>query len=557
MMLKSPVFKSLLFFSLLLIFSKQVISQGFSYISHEKKITHILGLNPILKIGEKGEWDEFAIECSEIYKEKDKYFLVYHSAKDGHYRIGAAYAKNPIGPWIKYEKNPVLDVGEIGSWDDRHVACAAIIKENNKYLIWYSANKTNQYPRWDIGLATADSILSPWTKYSANPILEDFGYLGSVLKINDKYKMYSLYPVNSTSLDSGPIVLANSNSPEGPWQKLEDNPVIDKGEFGAWDDGGFSEAGVIFENEIYETFYGGINKQSVKIENMGYAYSVNGVNFVKNLLPIAKLESNPNISAFSEVHTLYEYPFYYTYHTTRYYDNPSIEDIGIQIFTSENSGYIDVPILNLPEIIAGQSTVLSECPTINLVNSQIISLIIQYTLNHISRSSIGIKIFYSEDGVNFMEDLSNSFIITNEDKSENKIEKIINTSKKCLKLVVQNHDILNNIVDMNINVKLFFGAKISSIDRNDDHNNPKVSFYSYPNPFNNSTTIHYDIEKDSNVRLDIYTILGQKIETLINAFHEKGRYILNYEGINLSSGIYFAFLQTGEISKSIKLLLIK
>ncbi|MCP4634542.1 MAG: hypothetical protein GY855_16560 [candidate division Zixibacteria bacterium] len=44
----------------------------------------------------------------------------------------------------------------------------------------------------------------------------------------------------------------------------------------------------------------------------------------------------------------------------------------------------------------------------------------------------------------------------------------------------------------------------------------------YPNPFNSSTTINYSLAGKSNVRLDTYNILGQKVETLIDAEQDAG-----------------------------------
>ncbi len=94
--------------------------------------------------------------------------------------------------------------------------------------------------RWDIGLAVANSPVGPWKKYEGNPVVEDFGYLGGVVKVNGKFYMYTQYPVEVT--DQGPFCVATADRPEGPWTKYDQNPILTPGDWGAWDDGGYSEA---------------------------------------------------------------------------------------------------------------------------------------------------------------------------------------------------------------------------------------------------------------------------------------------------------------------------
>ncbi len=68
----------------------------------------------------------------------------------------------------------------------------------------------------------------------------------------------------------------------------------------------------------------------------------------------------------------------------------------------------------------------------------------------------------------------------------------------------------------------------------------------YPNPFNPNTTISYSVPKSSNVKLEVYNTVGQKVSTLVNTHQEAGVYTVNFntsaqssEGYNLTSGIYF------------------
>jgi subtilisin family serine protease len=66
----------------------------------------------------------------------------------------------------------------------------------------------------------------------------------------------------------------------------------------------------------------------------------------------------------------------------------------------------------------------------------------------------------------------------------------------------------------------------------------------YPNPFNPETTIAYNLPKSGYVKIEIYSLLGEKILTLVNKKHKAGRYIKKWNGKNalgipVTSGIYF------------------
>lgn len=92
-----------------------------------------------------------------------------------------------------------------------------------------------------------------------------------------------------------------------------------------------------------------------------------------------------------------------------------------------------------------------------------------------------------------------------------------------------------------------------------DDNNPKnyELISCYPNPFNPSTTIQYQIKEDSRVSIKIYDIIGNEISTLVNKFVKTGIYRSTFNAENLPSGIYFSQIVTNNETKTIKLLLTK
>lgn len=79
----------------------------------------------------------------------------------------------------------------------------------------------------------------------------------------------------------------------------------------------------------------------------------------------------------------------------------------------------------------------------------------------------------------------------------------------------------------------------------------------YPNPFNPSTTIRFDLPKESRVTLIVYNLLGQEVMTVIDEVRTAGKYDVRLDGSCLSSGVYFYRLTAGEFISTKKLLLIR
>lgn len=79
----------------------------------------------------------------------------------------------------------------------------------------------------------------------------------------------------------------------------------------------------------------------------------------------------------------------------------------------------------------------------------------------------------------------------------------------------------------------------------------------YPNPFNVSTNIKFDIKESSFTVLKIYDILGKEIETLVNENLSPGTYSIDWNALQYSSGIYLYKLQADEFVDIKRMTLIK
>ena len=97
------------------------------------------------------------------------------------------------------------------------------------------------------------------------------------------------------------------------------------------------------------------------------------------------------------------------------------------------------------------------------------------------------------------------------------------------------------------------------VDDSDQHLT-QPAFYlgsNYPNPFNASTLIRYTLPEPSDVIIQIYDILGRKIETIIDNKQPAGYHQVIWDAKDHSSGMYFYRIQAGEYSDTKKMVLLK
>jgi len=79
----------------------------------------------------------------------------------------------------------------------------------------------------------------------------------------------------------------------------------------------------------------------------------------------------------------------------------------------------------------------------------------------------------------------------------------------------------------------------------------------YPNPFNPTTHFDYEIPVMAEVRILIYNLLGQKVETLVSKRQQAGRYSIEWDASGFSSGVYYCMLSSGDFQYIRKMILLK
>ncbi len=102
---------------------------------------------------------------------------------------------------------------------------------------------------------------------------------------------------------------------------------------------------------------------------------------------------------------------------------------------------------------------------------------------------------------------------------------------------------------------------ITSVNENIISVNSFELFQNYPNPFNPGTTIEYKLSESENVKLTIYSLLGEEIAVLVDEFQTAGIHSIKFDASsavgNLPSGIYIYRLSAGKNYSAKKMLLLK
>jgi len=103
----------------------------------------------------------------------------------------------------------------------------------------------------------------------------------------------------------------------------------------------------------------------------------------------------------------------------------------------------------------------------------------------------------------------------------------------------------------------FFGGLLTDIEEIDNEKNIPVHAC-YPNPFNDHTTIRFDLVKDEKVKLEFYSLNGQHIQTLLDQQMEAGQHQFDWTvSKDIPAGIYIYKLQAGDQVVNGKLILLK
>jgi hypothetical protein len=105
--------------------------------------------------------------------------------------------------------------------------------------------------------------------------------------------------------------------------------------------------------------------------------------------------------------------------------------------------------------------------------------------------------------------------------------------------------------------KVVFLGNIQSISENTSTTKGYNLSQNFPNPFNPSTKIKFQINKSGMTTLSVFDCKGNTVKNLLNERKNAGEYSVDFSGVNLSSGVYFYKLEVNGLSETKRMLLIK
>lgn len=208
-------------------------------------------------------------------------FQMWYTAYSVNGYVYGMYATSIDGiSWSRHPQQPALSPGNEGSWDDRAVSPASIIKVDSAYLMYYWG-VSSVSSRGQVGLATSIDGIN-WTK-RANPVFSgSSGWewsvgCGDVIRINNIFYMF-YHGLTSTSNYSAAIGLATSLDGIN-WSRSSANPILSKTQ--NWEGNGVFYPTVVHENNQFKLVYQNAVTSTVN-SGFGYAYSSDGLIWTKD-----------------------------------------------------------------------------------------------------------------------------------------------------------------------------------------------------------------------------------------------------------------------------------
>ena len=237
--------------------------------------------NPLLTPGPTGSWNDYSLFPFCILFEGSTYHMWYGGHDGTTARIGYATSADGI-TWTEYAGNPVLDVGEGGSWDDEYVGAPYVLFDGSTYHMWYDGDDGTD---GSIGYATSPDGIT-WTKYAGNPVMLN-GAAGSWAESDvgnpcirfdgSTYHMWFYGWNASTAI----ICIGYATSADGiTWTPYANNPVLTP-DAGKWDKQRVEAPDVHFDGNTYHMWYTGGNTTSWWRWRQGYATSTDGITWIK------------------------------------------------------------------------------------------------------------------------------------------------------------------------------------------------------------------------------------------------------------------------------------
>jgi hypothetical protein len=115
----------------------------------------------------------------------------------------------------------------------------------------------------------------------------------------------------------------------------------------------------------------------------------------------------------------------------------------------------------------------------------------------------------------------------------------------------------NEMLSLDNDMLYIYGLQRTAVDNDVPIPGRQYLAANYPNPFNSMTIIRYSLPEPAEVKIEIYDILGRKVETLVQGEQPAGYLQVIWDASDRSSGLYFYRIQAGDYSETRKMVLLK
>ena len=291
------------------LFKKYILTISVSFFSlfGYTQVNWVKHLDPVLKRSAMfPQWKGLAVADAFVMVDNDTLKMWFsgggwlsNSTTCPRVRLGYAWSLDGIY-WNEYGGNPVMDISaDTSMFDADGIETPTVIKDltastNERYKLWYAGRKaqcssTNDHK---LGYAYSPDGLH-WTKYQGNPVLvagdnnnwfNSFVSGPSVIKEGATYKMWFTAPdlvINGQPTD-GKGNIGYATSSDGISWTVSSSAVLIAGTQNNWDSASIAEPSVIKIGNTYHMFYSALDKWSIENFQVGYASSLNGINWIKS-----------------------------------------------------------------------------------------------------------------------------------------------------------------------------------------------------------------------------------------------------------------------------------
>jgi len=294
--------------------------------------------NPVLDMGPPGSLDAYDAGFCSVLLIGDVFHMWYSSDSHQDSDIGdkISHATSLDGIiWTKDTlNNPVLDFGLPGNWDDSGLFAPDVIYDGNTYHMWYEGWGTGPEDNRIGHAVSLDGI--DWTRDELNPVLSgssgnwDYPRVSGPEVVFDGTSYHMWY--SGGGLYNWRIGYATS--PDGStWTKHENNPVLDLGAAGTWEDQYVAYCSVLFDTvtTIYKMWYSG--GWAFGEGEIGYATSPDGITWTKNLDPVfTDIDDEIKMGMPSKFRLSQNYPNPFNPVTIINYELPITNDVELSIY---------------------------------------------------------------------------------------------------------------------------------------------------------------------------------------------------------------------------------